>query len=224
MSQQINLLLPELRPRFDWLALPVVAMVAAAGLLVLLLIAEFQSVRGGQLKSQEADINGQLLNMQQQVQTLSQSLGARQPSATLPQEIAAMRTAVDQRQEVLAFVGQAGGGAGATFSGVLEGFARQSLEGVWLVGFSLAPKSVEIRGRLLDASLLPTYVERLNTDSAFQGRRFSALEMKGVVPVVENRPGVQPANANAAPAATPGRPYTEFVLRTEASGSVERTP
>ena len=24
MSQQINLLLPELRPRFDWLALPVV--------------------------------------------------------------------------------------------------------------------------------------------------------------------------------------------------------
>lgn len=218
MSQQINLLLPELRPRFDWLALPVVAMVAVAGLLVLLLLAEFQSVRGGQLKSQEADINGQLLNMQQQVQTLSQSLGARQPSATLPQEIVAMKTAVEQRQEVLAFVGQAG--AGSTFSAMLEGFSRQSLEGVWLTGFGLAPKNIEIRGRLLDASLLPTYIERLNTDSAFQGRRFSALEMKGVVPVVDSRPGVQ--SAGTAPATTLGRPYTEFVLRTEVPVGGER--
>lgn len=218
MSQQINLLLPELRPRFDWLALPVVAMVAVAGLLVLLLLAEFQSVRGGQLKSQEADINGQLLNVQQQVQTLSQSLGARQPSATLPQEIAAMKTAVEQRQEVLAFVGQAS--AGSTFSAMLEGFSRQSLEGVWLTGFGLAPKNIEIRGRLLDASLLPTYIERLNTDSAFQGRRFSALEMKGVVPVVDARPGVQ--SASTAPATTLGRPYTEFVLRTEVPVGGER--
>ena len=35
MSQQINLLLPELRPRFDWLALPVVAAAGLAGLLLL---------------------------------------------------------------------------------------------------------------------------------------------------------------------------------------------
>jgi hypothetical protein len=34
MSQQINLVLPELRPRFDWLGLPVVAAAAIVGLLL----------------------------------------------------------------------------------------------------------------------------------------------------------------------------------------------
>lgn len=222
MSQQINLLLPELRPRFDWLALPVVAMAAVAGLVLLLMLAEFQSLRGSQLKSEEAEINGQLLNLQQQVQAVSQSLLSRKPSETLPQEIAAVKAAVDQRREVLAFVGQAGMDPSSGFSSVLEGFARQSVDGVWLVGFGLAPKGIEIRGRLLDSSLLPTYIDRLNSDTAFQGRRFSALEMKGVIPVIEARAGVQAVTTNVVP--TPGRPYTEFVLRTEALLTTERAP
>ena len=39
MSQQINLLLPALRPRFDWLALPVVIGVALVGLVLLGILA-----------------------------------------------------------------------------------------------------------------------------------------------------------------------------------------
>ena len=103
MSQQINLLLPELRPRFDWLALPVVAGIAAAGLVLLLALAQVQSFQLARQKAAEADLNGQLLNLQQQVQTLGQSLAARLPSTSLPLEIAALRTGVAQRQEVLAF-------------------------------------------------------------------------------------------------------------------------
>jgi hypothetical protein len=41
MSQQINLLLPELRPRFDWLALPVVLGAALVGLLFVVAMALF---------------------------------------------------------------------------------------------------------------------------------------------------------------------------------------
>ena len=223
MSQQINLLLPELRPRFDWLALPVVVATAGVTLLVFLLFAGYQSLRSDRLKGQEADINGQLLNLQQQVQAVQQTLAARQPSVTLPQEIADMKVAVDQRREVLDFVSRAGVSGNSAYSGVLEGFSRQAGEGVWLVGFGLSGKDIEIRGRLLDATLLPAYIERLNGDAAFQGRRFSALEMKGVVPVVEARAGQVPVNANAPQAASPGRPYTEFTLRSGAATVGERT-
>ena len=64
MSQQINLLLPELRPRFDWLGLPVVTGVVLAGLFLLFLIAQGQAMRLERSKNQEATIKGELFAMQ----------------------------------------------------------------------------------------------------------------------------------------------------------------
>ena len=221
MSQQINLILPELRPRFDWLALPVVAGLALLGLLVVVLIAQFQAYRYGQLSSEAAAINGQLLNLQQQVQALGQAVGARKPNAALPEEVRQMRTGVEQRREVLAFVGQrAGSGVSNGFSSMLEGFSRQSIDGVWLVGFALAPSAIEIRGRLLDPAMLPRYIGRLNEEPAFVGRHFSALEMTGVIPPAADAT----AKAGNAKPVAQLRPYTEFVLRTDKLPLEERRP
>lgn len=61
MSQQINLILPALRPRFDWLALPIVLGAAAAGLLLLGIMAIFGSMQASSLKVSEADIKSQVL-------------------------------------------------------------------------------------------------------------------------------------------------------------------
>ena len=71
MSQQINLLLPELRPRFDWLALPVVAAAGAAGLLLIALLASAGVMRVNALKENETALRAQLTALQQQVQTLA---------------------------------------------------------------------------------------------------------------------------------------------------------
>ena len=219
MSQQINLILPELRPRFDWLALPVVAAVALAGVVLVVLLAQFQSYRHSQLSSEAAAVNGKLLNLQQQVQVLGQAVGARKPNAALPEEIRLLRNGVEQRREVLDFIGRpVGAGVAPGFSAMLEGFSRQTLEGVWLIGFALAPAAIEIRGRLLDPALLPRYIGRLNEDRAFAGRSFAALEMKGVVP------SASVAKAGAAKPATEVRPYTEFVLRTDRVPGGERRP
>jgi hypothetical protein len=209
MSQQINLLLPELRPRFDWLGLPVVVGAALAGIVLMLLLTQIQSFRETRLQGQSAAIDGHFLNLQQQVQLLGQALDKRKPDAALRQDIVAARAGVTQRREVLAYVGQGLGEVGGGYSSILEGFARQTADGLWLVGFSAAPNTMEIRGRVLDPLLLPRYIDRLNGEPAFSGRRFSALEMKGVDPAA-----VQPAQSNA-PAPAPSR-YTEFVLRSEA--------
>lgn len=222
MSQQINLLLPELRPRFDWLALPLVAGVAVAGLVVLLVVGQFQAMRVTRLASAEAGISGEILNLQQQVQTLGQTVAGRKENAALRDMIASLAAAVEQRREVLAYVGQDGDVAAPAFSAMLQGFARQDIEGLWLVGFGLSHDGLEIRGRLLDPALLPRYIERLNGDPAFAGRRFAALEMKSVTPVAAKPSAGGDASAIPARAAMP--PYTEFVLRTETVPVQEKQP
>jgi hypothetical protein len=210
MSQQINLLLPALRPRFDWLALPVVAGVALAGLVLISILAVLGLTQAVNLKASEAEIKNQLAAVQQQVQTLGQSLAARQGDTSLDRQIVAARLALTQRQEVLAVIAQGDITQGSAYSGLLQGFSRQIVDGVWLVGFGFADKEIEIRGRLLDPALLPTYINRLNDEPAFAGRRFAALDMKGFEPADDK--GNDPASS--VKTRVPAR-YTEFALRTE---------
>lgn len=211
MSQQINLILPELRPRFDWLALPVVAGAALAGLLLLVAMAALTAMTADGLKTREINVRNQLAALQQQVQSLGRTLGARQADTTLDKQIAAARLAVSQRQEVLNVIAQGDVAGSSAYSGLLQGFSRQIVEGVWLVGFSFAQKDVEIRGRLIDPALLPTYINRLNGEPAFAGRRFAALDMKGVEPGEVKAEAAAPAPAKAVNSVR----YTEFVLRSE---------
>ena len=218
MSQQLNLLLPALRPRFDWLALPVVAGVALAGLLLLVVLAAFATMQTDSLKSREAGITSQLLVVQQQVQSLGQSIGARQGDASLDRQIAAARLAIAQRQEVLGVITQGDVTRGQAYSGLLQGFSRQSVDGVWLVGFGFGDKDIEIHGRLTDPALLPAYINKLNAEPAFTGRRFAALDMKSVEPAADKHDDAPAPAAKARKSAG----YTEFVLRTEPVAGQEK--
>lgn len=217
MSQQINLILPALRPRFDWLALPVVAGAALAGLVLIGILAALGMNQAVSLRAHETEIKNQLLAVQQQVQSLGQSLAARQGDTSLERQIAATRLGVTQRQEVLAVIAQGDVTQGNAYSGLLQGFSRQIVEGVWLLGFGFTDKEVEIRGRLLDPALLPTYINRLNDEPAFAGRRFATLDMKGFDPADDKRGDSPPSVKTKVPAR-----YTEFALRTELIAGQEK--
>jgi hypothetical protein len=218
MSQQINLIIPALRPRFDWLALPVVAGLSLAGFLLVAVLAVAAMTQVSALKVREEGVKNQLQAVQQQMQALTQSLAARQGDKTLEEKIAAMQLAVSQRQEVVAVIAQGDVTKGNAYSGLLQGFSRQGVDGVWLNAFRFADKDIEIHGRLLNPALLPTYINRLNDEPAFAGRRFASLDMKGVEPGDEKRDGSKPA---AATTRAPAR-YTEFALRTEQVAGQEK--
>jgi hypothetical protein len=212
MSQQINLILEDLKPRFDWLALPVVLAIAVAGLFVLLLAGLLGYWRADALATRDAALRGNLQTLQQQVKEMGLALSARQGDATLPERIEAARISADQRQEVLQEISHADRKSPA-LSEAMNGFSRQVMNGVWLTGFTLGGRNVEIRGRLLDAALLPEYITRLNGEAAFAGQRFEALEMKGEVPN-RNEAAVTP---DKQPVTVAAKPYTEFVLRSDAT-------
>ncbi|MFN4325350.1 MAG: hypothetical protein ACK4FP_05625 [Azonexus sp.] len=212
MSQQINLLLPELRPRFDWLGLPVVTAAGLAGLLLVAGLAGFASLRIKSLAASEQALRSQVASVQQQVVLLGQKLGARQGDTTLEGQLAAARTAVAQRQEVLNRMAQGDLMGGQAYSSLLQGFSRQIVPGVWLTGFSFADKHIEMRGRLTDPALLPVYIGRLNHEPVFAGRRFAALDMQGVDPKAE----APEAGAAGRTGRAPLPRFTEFALRTAA--------
>jgi hypothetical protein len=65
--------------------------------------------------------------------------------------------------------------------------------------------------------LLPVYINRLNDEPAFAGRRFASLDMKGVDPADDKSDTGQ-----AAAKAKPVSRFTEFALRTEPLKSGER--
>lgn len=207
MSQQINLLLPELRPRFDWLALPVVLAGALAGVALAAGLAFVATINARDLAARDAVLKSDLAAAQQQSQTLGKMLGERQGNVQLPQQIEMTKLELDQRRQVLDLLATGGFGAGRGFSGIFQGFSRQIVKGVWLVGFGAGGSDIEIRGRLTDPALLPAYVGKLNDEAAFAGRRFATLNMKGFAPAAGDAvPAAAPASASA--------PYTEFVLST----------
>jgi hypothetical protein len=218
MSQQINLLLPELRPKFDWLGLPVVLTAALVGLLLLAGLAQMQLMQLDRIKYEAASLSAQSAGLQQQLVSLGQSLGQRKADANLPGQIALEKTGIADRKEVMAFVGIGQPTRVPEYSKVLKGLAEQRVEGVWLTGFRLVPSAIELRGRLLDPTLLPVYINRLNADTVFFGRRFSALEMKGVDPAAEKA-----LDSKLETKPVVGRRYTEFVLHTD-SIPAEKTP
>lgn len=217
MSQQINLLLPALRPKFDWLGLPLLVGGSVAGLAVVVAAGLWSGARLTRLQEADAALKAQLQAAQTQVVALGQTLAGRQPDPALPDALAAARQEVAQRQEVLDFIGRGAAPAGR-YGELLSGFSRQTLGGVWLVGFSFAGQGVELRGRLTDPALLPRYIDKLDADPAFAGRRFSALDMAAVTPVRDLEAA---GRGKAAPA---GPPFTEFVLRSELLPVQEKTP
>lgn len=213
MSQQINLLLPELRPRWDWFAFPVVAGVALAGVAVMAGLVGLGGYQANALKSLQAQSETELKALQQNVQGLGQTLAGRKPNTALQAEIDQLKEVLQQREAAFAVVAAGKVAPGGGHASLLRGFARQAMEGVWLTGFSFSGQDAEIRGRLSQPALLPQYIRRLNGETAFQGRRFAALDMK------------DSASATAPVAAAPAPRYTEFVLYgTLVAGSEGKKP
>ena len=139
-------------------------------------------------------------------------MAARRHDPRITEEVARLELEVKGRQEVMEVLHSGGLGDTRGFSDHLKAFARQSFEGVWLTGLSIATagRDVSVEGRALQAAYVPGYLKRLNGESAMQGHPFSEL-------VIEE-PAPDPA------AKTPVRAnYVEFRLTTKPDmGSASR--
>ena len=204
MPQQINLYnsaFEERRALLSWNS-------AVAGWLIVAVlvaaIATYQSVNVRSAEQRDRELAAQVASAQAETQRLASAVSSRNKDPRIIEEISRLETDLKGRQEVMNILQAGGLGNTRGFSDHLKAFARQSFEGVWLTGLSIATagRDVSVEGRALQAAYVPGYLKRLNGESAMQGHPFSEL--------VIQEPAPDPA------AKTPVRPnYVEFRLTTK---------
>ena len=204
MPQQINLYNPAFEAKRALMSLKgaVAGWVVVAALVVV--YAGYLMISLRSVEQQERELARQVAAAQADSQRLGGAMASRRHDPRITEEVARLEGEVKGRQEVMNMLGSGGLGDTRGFSDHLKAFARQSFEGVWLTGLSIATagRDVSIEGRALQAAYVPSYLKRLNGENAMQGHPFSELLIQEPAP----DPGAK----------TPVRPnYVEFKLTTK---------
>lgn len=235
MSQQINLYNAAFVPKREWLTGKSLAMTTGLVYASLMLAGSWATQQANRQAAAAKDAQAQLKLAQEVLDVTRKATETRKPSPALQAEIERTRRLYEMRDEVLKEIGSAmgadggngsGGRRGAGFGDYLTGLARQSREGLWLTGFTVATGGggMVLRGRTLDKGMLPEYVQRLNAEPAFAGKSFAGLQIdyREVIVVGEAKSTAVPSaptSAKSTPSTAPQR-YLEFSLLAENS-SVE---
>ena len=203
MPQQINLYNTAFEAQRALISLKgaVAGWAVIAALVVV--FAGFQMISLRSVEQQERELARQVAAGQADAQRLGGEMASRRHDPRITEEVTRLEGEVSGRQEVMNILRSGGLGDTRGFSDHLKAFARQSFEGVWLTGLSIATagRDVSIEGRALQAAYVPSYLKRLNGENAMQGHPFSELLIQEPAP----DPGAK----------TPVRPnYVEFKLTT----------
>lgn len=208
MPQQINLYNPAFAARRAALSFTGAVMGWVVVAVLIVAIAAYQAISVQSLERQERELARQLAAAQAEAQKLGGEMSSRRHDPKIAEELARLEGEVSGRREVMDVLHAGVLGDTRGFSDHLRAFARQSFEGVWLTGLSIATagRDVSIEGRALQAAYVPNYLKRLNAESAMQGHPFSELLIQ--------EPAPDPA------AKAPVRPnYVEFRLATKADAA-----
>ena len=217
MSQNINLFAAGFRKQRRRLTLATVAQCAGVTLAALFGYHAYLQQQVSGLTVEVSAAERVLKSQSGFMEKLKDKSTAPKPDVVLDAEIAGLETELKLARESMEALKGGAFGNQQGFAEYLRAFSRQSLNGLWLTGFSIAGSGeLEIRGRALSPDLVPSYIQRLNREEVLAGRSFARLEM--------SRPKAEPA-ADKGAAKAPGAPrFLEFNLATADPGKGEKTP
>lgn len=179
MSQQINLFNPALRPKKEYLSAGLMARVIAGFMVLLCAYGGYLNQRSSRLAIEREEWAKQVQVEQANLMQVVQQYPAHQPSKALRDEIVATEEKIYQREKVFEILNSGTVGVGGGFSGLMQAFAHQSVNGLWLTGFSAngAGDQMRISGRALSPDLIPEYIGRLSEEAVLRGRAFTGLQV-----------------------------------------------
>lgn len=201
MSQQINLINPALIKQKDFLTTLNITVVYGAFAMLLLGWYALTAQQTSALKVSRDQLASEL----QQVQTtLAEMTAARAPKAPNQALIVELQTLEEKHQvqtQILQAMQQGKPSQDKGLASYMLGLARQSTDGLWLTGFSIDQKhhAVSLRGRSMDAAILPDYMHKLGREAVFAGQTFSGLRIQQPAEAVTNTTAANTAPSNAAP-------------------------
>jgi len=180
VSQQINLYNPTFEKRRELLSLAGMLGIWGAALVLMAAAWGLASLRADAAAKTLQSESAATAAAQAEMQRLAAQVAARRGDPALAAALARLETELAGRNEVMQTL--SGGVIGNTrgFSEYLRAFARQSFEGLWLTGLSVAGagQDVVLEGRALRPELVPSYVQRLNREQIMKGHAFAELQMR----------------------------------------------
>lgn len=204
MSQQINLYNPVfLQQKKIFTAR---AMAQASGVLLLgcAAMVMYGKVSVAALEKDAAATAALLKQKQARLEVVNTEFAPRQKNLALEAKIAQSDAELRAMQGVETVLQKGSMGNSAGYSETFRALARQSVSGLWLTGVRLSGSELDVRGRTLDAALVPGYISRLRQEPVMQGKSFAALDMGDAL--LKNE-------AAAAASSAPRAPYVEFSLQ-----------
>lgn len=180
MTQQINLYNPALRARREWLTGK--TLLYGLGVLGVLL-----GLYGGVLRwhnqqlSEEANrISAQLARQKTELSRLNEEIEQRKLSSETQAALQHAEAVLRGRERVREALGSGDLGSSEGFSQFLRAFARQTQEGLWLVGLEVAEggRNISLEGRTLNPDQIPAFIRGLNGEPTLRGRTFEALNLQ----------------------------------------------
>ncbi len=119
-------------------------------------------------------VEGELVEMQKNVGVVAEP--------RVLQELKELQIRQAAKQEMVEALQANMVGSSLGYSGFLLALARQSQPTLWITGVTITGDSqdLEIKGRMLTPNALPAYLQSLQRESLFAGRRFAQLEVKAL--------------------------------------------
>jgi len=180
INQQINLFQPIFRKERKLLSFRILAQACAAVLVVLTLMYGWSMQQTQQMETDLAQLKKQQTQFSTQLAEVSVRLAGMKTDTAPQLALANLEQELTARQKVVAALRQVKDSYTHGVSNYLESFSRQAPKGVWLTGFTVQAggEGLVIRGRSLQAALVPTFLQRLSSEDALKGTEFGLLQIQ----------------------------------------------
>jgi len=210
MKQQINLFNPAFQPQKQVLSSASIAVAIGITIVGVALLAVGGNMETAALRQQAGSGAAQLEQRQARMASANREFAPRQKDATLDAQIVDASTQLAAMRHISGALARGELGDTSGFAGYFKALARQGMQGLWLTGVTIGAGGAQIgiKGRTLDAAMVPGYLNRLTHEPLMQGKSFASLQIGEAAPL-------QGQDADGKPAARPA-PYIEFSLQSVA--------
>lgn len=179
MNQQINLVNIALIKQKPLLTLNSVAAALAALVLILLAYYTYSQKEISALSIQRQQVANDLIKTQNEVKALALLHAPQEIDTSLEKQVTKLAQKIKVQQQILGILSHSTNRPDNSYAALMRAFARQSIEGLWLTGFTIDSQAdtLNIQGRGLQSDLVPQYINRLSNEPALKGKLFSGLSI-----------------------------------------------
>lgn len=178
LQQSVNLYLPEMRPRVDWLSAQRFSLTILASLAIVASLAGYGLWERSQRQQALADLEVQIVDETAIAEQMESTLIGSATDESLVGEVAAREASIATLNATLETLRAVNQGNLLGFATYLKNLSLASSEGLWLTRINIANggSSAYLEGYALESALVPAFIEKLSSGwEEGEGWRFSHI-------------------------------------------------